>query len=200
MNGAIILAGGQGSRFKKKKQFELLYDKEMWKYVYEKALNVVERKNIVVVGVDIAGGDTRSKSVYNGLMAMPETCDRVIILEAARPLVTENQIKKLLSDKNKSTTFALQLVNTVIGRDGSYYDRNDFYDLLTPQAFDFKLLKEAYKTGKYEDTTDETIIMSQEYGIKPAFILEGENLLKVTYERDMEIVSNLLKQQEGAGQ
>jgi 2-C-methyl-D-erythritol 4-phosphate cytidylyltransferase len=88
----------------------------------------------------------------------------------------------------------------VIGRDGSYYDRNDFYDLLTPQAFDFKLLKEAYKTGKYEDTTDETIIMSQEYGIKPAFILEGENLLKVTYERDMEIVSNLLKQQEGAGQ
>ena len=55
MNGAIILAGGQGSRFKKKKQFELLYDKEMWKYVYEKALNVVERKNIVVVGVDIAG-------------------------------------------------------------------------------------------------------------------------------------------------
>ncbi|MCI8708997.1 MAG: NTP transferase domain-containing protein [Dorea sp.] len=200
MNGAIILAGGQGSRFKKKKQFELLYDKEMWKYVYEKALNVVERKNIVVVGVDIAGGDTRSKSVYNGLMAMPETCDRVIILEAARPLVTENQIKKLLSDKNKSTTFALPLVNTVIGRDGSYYDRNDFYDLLTPQAFDFKLLKEAYKTGKYEDTTDETIIMSQEYGIKPAFILEGENLLKVTYERDMEIVSNLLKQQEGAGQ
>lgn len=200
MNGAIILAGGQGSRFKKKKQFELLYYKEMWKYVYEKALNVVERKNIVVVGVDIAGGDTRSKSVYNGLMAMPETCDRVIILEAARPLVTENQIKKLLSDKNKSTTFALPLVNTVIGRDGSYYDRNDFYDLLTPQAFDFKLLKEAYKTGKYEDTTDETIIMSQEYGIKPAFILEGENLLKVTYERDMEIVSNLLKQQEGAGQ
>ena len=200
MNGAIILAGGQGSRFKKKKQFELLYDKEMWKYVYEKALNVVERKNIVVVGVDIAGGDTRSKSVYNGLMAMPETCDRVIILEAARPLVTENQIKKLLSDKNKSTTFALPLVNTVIGRDGSYYDRNDFYDLLTPQAFDFKLLKEAYKTGKYEDTTDESIIMSHEYGIKPAFILEGENLLKVTYERDMEIVSNLLKQQEGAGQ
>lgn len=200
MNGAIILAGGQGSRFKKKKQFELLYDKEMWKYVYEKALNVVERKNIVVVGVDIAGGDTRSKSVYNGLMAMPETCDRVIILEAARPLVTENQIKKLLSDKNKSTTFALPLVNTVIGRDGSYYDRNDFYDLLTPQAFDFKLLKEAYKTGKYEDSTDETIIMFQEYGIKPAFILEGENLLKVTYERDMEIVSNLLKQQEGAGQ
>ena len=200
MNGAIILAGGQGSRFKKKKQFELLCDKEMWKYVYEKALNVVERKNIVVVGVDIAGGDTRSKSVYKGLMAMPETCDRVIILEAARPLVTENQIKKLLGDKNKSTTFALPLVNTVIGRDGSYYDRNDFYDLLTPQAFDFKLLKEAYKTGKYEDTTDETIIMFQEYGIKPAFILEGENLLKVTYERDMEIVSNLLKQQEGAGQ
>lgn len=197
MDGAVILAGGQGTRFKKRKQFELLCGKEMWKYVYEKALKFLERENIVVVGIDVKGGTTRSKSVYNGLMALPETCERVIILEAARPLVTVTQIEKLLSDKNKSTTFALPLVNTVIGRDGSYYDRNDFYDLLTPQAFDFKLLKTAYLTGKYEDTTDETVIMFKEYGIKPTFILEGENLLKVTYERDMEIVSNLLNRQEG---
>lgn len=197
MNGAIVLAGGQGSRYKRKKQFELIYGKEMWRYVYEKALKIVEKDNIKVVGVDIPGGETRSKSVYNGLQALPQICTRVIILEAARPLVTEAQIKKLLDSKAQSVTYALPLTNTVIGRNGTYYNRNDFYDLLTPQAFDFQLLKKAYETGKYTDTTDETFVMFQEYGINPSFLLEGENLIKVTYERDLEVIMSLMKKWEG---
>ncbi len=192
MTGAVILAGGQGTRYQKQKQFELLNGMEMWKYVYQKALEVVAQKNVVVVGVDVEGGKTRSESVQIGLKHLPESCGRVIILEAARPLVTVEQIKKLLNDDHVSTTFALPLVNTVIGRDGTYFNRNDFYDLLTPQAFNYKLLKQAYDTGKYTDTTDETIVMYMEYGIKPHFILEGENLLKVTYKRDMEVVKQML--------
>ena len=196
MVGAIILAGGQGSRYKKKKQFELINGKEMWKYVYEKTIQIIEKENVITVGVDIPAGITRSESVKNGLYAMDEKCDRLVILEAARPLVTVEQIRKIKDVENKSVTFALPLVNTVIGRDGTYYNRNDFYDLLTPQAFDYSLLKKAYQTGKYEDMTDETSVMFQEYGIKPFFILEGENLLKVTYSRDMEIVKNLLQRQK----
>ena len=191
MNGAVILAAGSGTRFKKKKQFETINGKEMWRHVYDKALHVVNREKIVVVGVDIPGGSTRSRSVYIGLESLCD-CDRVIILEAARPLVTEEQIEKLLNDESASVTFALPLVNTVIGRDGTYYNRDSLFDLLTPQAFHFNMLKQAYKTGKYMDTTDETIVMYQEYGIKPHFIIEGENLIKVTYERDIEIIKNLL--------
>ena len=198
MTGAIILAGGQGTRYQKQKQFELLNGLEMWKYVYQKTLEVVTRENVIVVGVDVEGGKTRSESVQIGLKHLPENCGRVIILEAARPLVTVEQIKKLRNDDHASTTFALPLVNTVIGRDGTYFNRNDFYDLLTPQAFDCKLLKQAYDTGKYTDTTDETIVMFMQYGIKPHFILEGENLLKVTYKRDMEVVKQMLEKGEGA--
>ena len=120
----------------------------------------------------------------------------MIVLEAARPLVTVGQIEKLLKDAYESSTFVLPLVNTVIGRDGTFYERSNFYDLLTPQAFDYRMLKQAYDTGKYRDTTDETIVMYQEYGITPHFIVDGENLFKVTYERDMEIIKQLLKQQE----
>lgn len=192
MIGAIILAGGQGTRYQKQKQFELLNGIEMWEHVYRKTIEIIERDKVIVVGVDVNGGKTRSESVQNGLKHLPEKCSRVIILEAARPLVTAKQIEKLVSDENESTTFALPLVNTVIGRDGTYFNRNDFYDLLTPQAFDYQLLKKAYETGKYTDTTDETIIMYKEYGIKPHFILEGENLIKVTYKRDMEIVKQML--------
>lgn len=193
--GAIILAGGKGSRFKKQKQFEKIGQKEMWRYVYDKVIKAINGDHTVVVGVDISGGETRSQSVHLGLQKL-EGCGRVIILEAARPLVTVGQIETLLKDDSKSSTFALPLVNTVIGRDGTFYERNRFYDLLTPQAFDYRMLKQAYDTGKYRDTTDETIIMYQEYGIKPHFIVDGENLFKVTYERDMEIVKQLLKHQE----
>jgi len=194
MNGAVILAGGNGSRFKKKKQFEMIAGKEMWRYVYDKAAKIVEKDKIVTVGVDIPGGATRSVSVHNGLRAL-ENCERVIILEAARPLVTVEQIKKLVESKEKSLTFALPLVNTVIGRDGTYYERDGFYNLLTPQAFDYVMLRQAYDTGKYTDTTDETVIMYREYGIRPQFILEGENLIKVTYGRDMAMVQQLLREQ-----
>jgi 2-C-methyl-D-erythritol 4-phosphate cytidylyltransferase len=193
MVGAIILAGGQGTRYQKRKQFELLNGIEMWKHVYQKALKVVEKDKIVVVGVDVEGGKTRSESVKMGLNFLSQKCDRVIILEAARPLVTVEQIEKLINTNDASITFALPLVNTIIGRDGTYFNRNDFYDLLTPQAFDYKLLKNAYDTDKYRDTTDETVVMYREYGIKPRFILEGENLIKVTYKRDMEIVKQMLE-------
>lgn len=193
MTGAIILAGGKGTRFQKQKQFELLNGIEMWKHVYHKVTKVVEKDNVIVVGVDIEGGRTRSESVQIGLSSLSKNCKRVVILEAARPLVSVEQIKKLINDDKESTTFALPLVNTVIGRDGTYFNRDDFYDLLTPQAFDYKLLKQAYDTGKYMDTTDETIVMYEEYGVKPHFIIEGENLLKVTYKRDMEVVEQMLK-------
>ena len=165
----------------------------MWKHVYQKALKVVEKDKIVVVGVDVEGGKTRSESVKMGLNFLSQKCDRVIILEAARPLVTVEQIEKLINTNDASITFALPLVNTIIGRDGTYFNRNDFYDLLTPQAFDYKLLKNAYDTDKYRDTTDETVVMYREYGIKPRFILEGEKLIKVTYKRDMEIVKQMIE-------
>lgn len=196
MTGAIILAGGQGTRYQKQKQFELLDGIEMWKHVYLKTIKVVEQENVVVVGVDTKGGKTRSESVQIGLHYLQNGYERVVILEAARPLVTIEQIEKLVNDKSASTTYALPLVNTVIGRDGTYFNRDDFYNLLTPQAFDYKLLKQAYDTGKYMDMTDETIVMYLEYGIKPHFILEGENLLKVTYKKDLEVVKQILKNEE----
>lgn len=56
MTGAIILAGGQGKRYQKQKQFELLNGIEMWKYVYQKTIEVIEQENVIVVGVDVVGG------------------------------------------------------------------------------------------------------------------------------------------------
>lgn len=192
----IILAAGKGTRFGQKKQFYKIKDKELWKYVLEKAETVTSRNDIVVVGVDIPGGITRSQSVINGLRELEskgKDYHKVLILEAARPLVSLDQINLILEDKHQSCTYALPLTSTIIKKDGTYIDRDDCYKLSTPVSFDFDLFAKAYLSGKYFDYTDDTRIMYEEYGIKPFFLKGDENLLKITYKSDLSILELLLE-------
>lgn len=193
--GCIILAAGQGSRFGKKKQFIEFNGKELWRHTYDKICMILDKENVVVVGVDIPGGDTRSKSVINGLKKLNEIGDieRVVILEAARPLVTLDQLNTIVDDTHESATFVLPLVNTVIKKDGTYCNRSDYYSMTTPVGFDFKLLFEAYSSEKFLDLTDDTRVMYEYYGIKPYFIEGAENLIKVTYPSDIYILEMLAK-------
>ncbi len=188
---AILLAAGKGTRYKGTKQDVLFHNKQLWRYAYETGKEVVGENNIVAVGKDIPGGITRTESVLKGLEAIPSDTDRVIILEAARPMVTEKQIRQLLDDSHPSVTFVQPLVNTVIFRDGTYINREELYDLLTPQAFDFKMLLEAYQSGKFNDMTDETRAMYEYHGIKPHFIETESNLFKVTYPGDLDIIESI---------
>ncbi len=194
-NAAILLAAGKGTRYKGTKQDVIFHGKPLWRYAYETALNIVGKENIVAVGKDIEGGATRTESVLCGLRALPRDTDRVIILEAARPMVTAEQVKILLSDSYPSTSFVRPLVNTVVYRDGSYIDREKLYDLLTPQAFDYELLLKAYESGRFKDVTDETRIMFEYHGIKPHFIETESNLFKVTYSGDLDIIESIYVRQ-----
>ncbi len=192
---AIILAAGRGTRYNGTKQDIVFHGKQLWQYAYDSALEVLDKSRVVAVGKDIKGGDTRTQSVYNGLVALPADTERVIILEAARPMVTTAQIKILLEDSHPSTSFVRPLVNTVIYRDGRYLNRNELYDLLTPQAFDYKMLLAAYESGRFEDVTDETRIMFEYHGVLPHFIETDNNLFKVTYLGDMDIIESIYQSQ-----
>lgn len=195
MFGAILLAAGQGTRYHGKKQDLIFHGKPIWSYAYESAKSVVGERNIVAVGKDIPGGKTRTGSVINGLEALPETIDRVIIVEAARPMVTKEQIEEILGDPYPSSTFVRPLVNTVVYKDGTFINRGDLYDMLTPQAFDRKMLQEAYRSNRFNDMTDETRVMFEFHGIKPHFIETGSNLFKITYPGDLEIIESIYKSQ-----
>jgi 2-C-methyl-D-erythritol 4-phosphate cytidylyltransferase len=65
------------------------------------------------------------------------------------------------------------------------------YELLVPQAFDYKKLLYAYMSGKYRDMTDETRVMFEHYGITPDFVQGGGNLFKVTYPNDINILESI---------
>lgn len=193
-NGAIVLAGGKGERFHGQKQFTEINGKPLWRFVYDKLINLVEKDNIIVVGVDCPGGITRSRSVLEGLNRLHPSTERVVIAEAARPLVTLEQLKILFNDSSPSTSFVLPLVNTVVRRDGGYINREELYELLTPQAFDYKMITEAMNSEKFINMTDETRVMFEYFDIKPHFIETTENLIKVTYQRDIPIIERLLNE------
>lgn len=190
--GAIVLAGGKGKRFQGQKQFVELHGTPLWEIVYSKASRIIDRSRIVTVGVDIPGGETRTESVIHGMRALDHNLSRVIILEAARPLVTESQIKTLLHDPYPSSSFVMPLVNTVVQRSGQYLDRSSLYELLTPQAFDYGLLRTALDSGQFYDMTDETRIMFEYWKISPHFIETTDNLIKVTYPKDIHIVEQMI--------
>lgn len=196
---AILLAAGKGSRYKGKKQDLMFHGKQLWQYPYDLLLKILPKERIAVVGKEVTGGETRTISVLNGLRALPEDTDRVIILEAARPMVTKSQILELLEDKHSSVSFVRPLVNTVIYRDGRYINRNDLYDLLTPQAFDYKMLLEAYESGKFSDMTDETRAMFEFHNVSPYFIETDNNLFKVTYPGDLDIIESIYQRQKKEG-
>lgn len=195
MNGVILLAAGNGTRYHGKKQDLIFHGKPLWRYAYDTAMAVVGVDNIVAVGKDVPGGATRTGSVINGLNALPENIDRVIIVEAARPMVTKDQVIRLLNAPHPSTTFVRPLVNTVIYRDGTFINRGDLYDLLTPQAFDRNMLQEAYQSNRFNDMTDETRVMFEYHGIKPHFIETESNLFKITYPGDLDILESIYQTQ-----
>ncbi len=200
MNGAILLAAGSGTRYHGKKQDLIFHGKPIWRYSYETALSVVGEGNIVAVGKDIPGGATRTGSVMNGLKALPKEIDRVILVEAARPMVTKEQVEQILNDPYPSSTFVRPLVNTVVFRDGTYVNRSDMYDMLTPQAFDRNMLEEAYQSGRFNDMTDETRVMFEYHGVKPHFIETESNLFKITYPGDLDIIESIYKSRIAKGE
>ena len=197
---AILLAAGRGSRYGDLKQNVPLHGKPLWRYAFDLARDVVGRDRLVVVGKDIPGGETRTLSVRNGLEALREDTTRVIILEAARPMVTRAQIEALLEDAHPSVTYVRPLVNAVIYRDGRRIDRSELWDILTPQAFDYHMLREAYRSGRFTDMVDDTIIMDEYFGIRPHCVEAGNNLYKVTYPGDLHIIEGIYREQREKGQ
>ncbi|ROS01849.1 2-C-methyl-D-erythritol 4-phosphate cytidylyltransferase [Sinobacterium caligoides] len=194
MLGAIVLAAGEGSRFGEKKQHLKIEGESLWEMVTNKAKMHVPRDNIVVVGIDIQGGNTRTASVKIGLNNLSSKTTRVIILEAARPLVTAEQIDTLLTHKSKSVSFYMDLVDTVIAKDGRYLNRSEYCNLQTPQAFDYALLLQAYSNESFNDMTDETRVIFESHGLKPTLIEGGMNLLKVTYKKDYHTILNMINE------
>jgi 2-C-methyl-D-erythritol 4-phosphate cytidylyltransferase len=152
----------------------------------------------------VAGGPTRSASVRRGFQALgarPE--DLVCIHDAARPLVTESEIRAVIAAAGRggAATAATPIVDTVkrveAERIVATIDREGLYAAGTPQAFRAELLARAFDTGR--EATDEAGLLEL-LGVAVAAVPVSRWNLKVTTPEDLELVEALLRRRgKGVG-
>ena len=139
------------------------------------------------------GGDQRSISVFNGLDALDaREQDWVLVHDAARPCVSEEDIMKLIKavlEKNIGGILATPVVNTIKqSTDGKSVDstlqRTELYAALTPQMFRVGELMAALSRSDPTSTTDESSAMEQQ-GYPSQLIMGSPNNIKVTYKSDL---------------
>lgn len=152
-----------------------------------------------------AGGRERADSVRRALEWVPEAAERVIVHDAARPLVTAELIDRALDavTPEQGVVTAIPIADTVkqVGSEGvveSTPDRGAFWRAQTPQVFPRALLVAAYEAVDSDDpATDDAAVVERHGG--RVVVVDGDPAnLKVTEPADVIIAEALLAQRAGA--
>jgi 2-C-methyl-D-erythritol 4-phosphate cytidylyltransferase len=145
----------------------------------------------------VTGGGTRADSVRAGLAEVPEDVAVVLVHDAARPLLSEDVVERVvgaLGDDWDGAVPALPLADTVKRADGEAVAetvaRAGLHAVQTPQGFFAGALRRALASGA--DATDCAGLVEAAGG--RVRIVEGDRrLLKVTTPADLSFVETLLR-------
>lgn len=148
----------------------------------------------------VAGGETRTESVWRGLQAAPH-CEIILVHDAVRPLLSQRLIEQAVSQAklHGAAVPALALTDTIkhCGPDGyiiSTVPRQEYVSVQTPQAFRRDILITAYRTAlKRRMTETDDAALVEACGIR-VFTFPGEaGNIKITYPRDLSLAEVLMQ-------
>lgn len=221
MTTAIILAAGKSTRMGSgvDKAFLSLVDKPVvaWSLLaFERCADIdrivlVVRKDqllaskavVRMFGISkidkiVAGGQKRQESVQAGLAACDLDTRTVVIHDAARPLVTSALVSEVVkaAARAPAVTVGRPMTDTVKFCEKAQtvtksVDRTGLWTVQTPQAFQMKELRAAYKTLKAEVTDDCMAVELNGGTVKIVPNLKPN--VKITTAEDLQLVSALLK-------
>jgi 2-C-methyl-D-erythritol 4-phosphate cytidylyltransferase len=145
----------------------------------------------------VPGGATRAESVRAALAEVPDDAIAVIVHDAARPLVDDDVVGRVLGPLSQGAAGvvpALRLMDTVKRVRGSEVvetlDREELVAVQTPQAFPADVLRRAL-AGDLAGATDCSSLVEAAGG--RVLIVDGDpRLLKVTTPEDLELVESWL--------
>lgn len=163
-NVILVMSGGVGSRFGADcpKQYCLMDGRMVIDYVIDACRKTKNVDQIVVVASDsyvefckerfgvptVAGGASRPDSVANGIKYVHDNfdCEKLIITNAVCPLATSEQYDKYfkLLDKYDYVLTTWKLAPALHRFDGERVDRDDFFNVMEPDAYRFKKLYENF--------------------------------------------------------
>jgi 2-C-methyl-D-erythritol 4-phosphate cytidylyltransferase len=164
----------------------------------EPAILLTEELGAGKVTSCVAGGASRAESVRLGVAEVPEEAAVILVHDAARPLVGDEVIERVLAPLSEGWDGAvpgLPIADTVkrAGPDGTVtetVDRAGLYRAQTPQAFAAEFFRRAL-AGATNDATDCAGIVERAGG--RVRVVEGDpRLLKVTTPDDLAAVEALL--------
>lgn len=150
----------------------------------------------------VVGGDTRQKSIMNGLEHIES--DIVLIHDAARPFVTDAQITDVIKevDISKAAALGVPVTDTLKKADDgiirSTIDRSNLYCIQTPQGFVTELIKKAH-TEAFDSgikVTDDCSV-AEAAGIDIKIIDGSHTNIKITTHDDMLLADKLADETEG---
>ena len=166
----------------------------------EPCILVAEEVAAGKVSKAVTGGATRAESVRAALVEVPEEATAVVVHDAARPLVSEEVIERVitaLGDGWDGAVPVLPVSDTVKRVDGETVtetiEREGLVTAQTPQAFVAPVLRDAFSSVQQTVTksTDCASLVEANGGRVRA--VEGDpRLLKVTTAADLERVASWL--------
>jgi len=163
----------------------------------EPAILLAEELSAGKVVAAVAGGETRAESVRSALTEVPEEALVALVHDAARPLVTDEVIGRVLAPLSEGwdgVVPGVPIVDTVKMVDGrgvtGTLARDNLVAVQTPQAFSAAALRSAY-AGDVAGATDCSSLVEAQGG-RVAWVDGDPRLLKVTTPADLELVASWL--------
>jgi 2-C-methyl-D-erythritol 4-phosphate cytidylyltransferase len=145
------------------------------------------------------GGETRQASVRAGLDVVPADAERIIVHDAARPLVTPELIEACLAAVKDATgaISAVPLADTLKRTKGTVIEttvaRDELWRAQTPQAFTASSLRAAHeraRDGGVEATDDAALV--EQAGGRVVIVQGDERNIKITTPAELELAEALL--------
>jgi 2-C-methyl-D-erythritol 4-phosphate cytidylyltransferase len=168
---------------------------------HDEIKKIVRDENFKKVRSIIPGGKRRQDSVRAGLDHLESTARYVAVHDAARPLITAEQIEHVFTQCQIHGAAALAgPINDTLKRAAAdllvteSVDRLELYAMQTPQMFERALIDEAYRAVYAENilVTDEVSALER-LGRKITLVLNDDFNFKITYPRDLPLAEFVLK-------
>ena len=219
--GAIITAAGQGKRIGTSvpKQFLKIQGKPLLHHTLTvfSSCTLIDYVVLVMPQADVdamredwlkkyeivrevvAGGEQRQDSVYNGFNSLENGTDIVVVHDGVRPFTTSKMITATVeeAEKHGAAITAIPVSDTIKHVVDSFVketiSRVGLWRVQTPQAFDYRLLEQAFKKAKKDSYygTDEGALI--EYLGAQVKVVQGSELnIKITRKEDLVLAESLL--------
>lgn len=224
MNVAIIVAAGQGTRMGggRAKQFREISGTPIIIHTLRRFEQCATISDLIVVAPAadesevralaekyglgkvarvVAGGTTRTESVWRGLQSVDAASAGIVAVhDGVRPFVTPEEIDRTVreAEATGAAILAARVVDTIKEAEGGRVthtlERTRLWHAQTPQCFRYELLCRAYELALAENTgaTDDSALVER-LGANISIVEGGTHNIKITAPQDIALAEMIMK-------